>query len=286
MRQSGIARHDNACSHRQREAAGRDPSSTVRVPSDNTGAPGGQSARKSVDRVAQQTFSGMDATADADTFAVVYPQGLIPAGNGFEWNVPGQPLFGGTAVPTNAANDVSFIQQLVTSFEQSYCVDTNRVYATGFSGGARMASQLGCDASGVFAAVAPVSGLRSPSPCPSTRAVPVISFHSTADPVDPYGGNGQEYWTYSVPEAAQRWATHDGCAATPVRSQQNGGALRTAYAPCAGGSAVVLYSITGEGHEWPGGPSLPGSITRLLGPQRSSVDANSTMWSFFVAHPL
>ena len=157
--------------------------------------------------LAQEFLTGMDSTSDVDDFIVAYPQGDIATGSGFEWNVPGQPLVGGAAVPADAPDDVSFLEQLVTQLEQRYCVAEDRVYATGFSGGARMASQLGCDASTVFAAVAPVSGLRFPSPCPSTRAVPVISFHGTADPVDPFAGHGQAYWTYSVPVAASDGAT-------------------------------------------------------------------------------
>ncbi len=234
----------------------------------------------------QMGLTGMNATADADTFIVAYPQGDIPAAAGYEWNVPGQPLFGGQAVPAGSPDDVAFITQLVTLLEQKYCVDTNRVYATGFSGGARMASQLGCDASSVFAAIAPVSGLRLPTPCPSTRPVPVVSFHGTADPVDPYAGNGQQYWTYSVPVAAQRWGTHNGCAPTPQHRQADAGVVLTEYAPCSANAVVDLYSITGEGHEWPGGPHLPRAITRVLGPQSSAISANQVMWSFFMAHPL
>ncbi len=234
----------------------------------------------------QEGFSGMDATADADTFIVVYPQGAIPAGSGFEWNVPGQPLFGGAAVPSTAPNDVSFVEQLVTSLEQKYCIDRNRVFATGFSGGARMASQLGCDAATVFAAVAPVSGLRFPSPCDSARPVPVVSFHGTADRVDPYNGNGQAYWTYSVPTAAARWAAHNRCPPTPATSRPATGVTLSAYAPCAGNAAVDLYTIAGEGHEWPGGPRLPAALTTVLGPQTTAIDAGATMWSFFMAHPL
>ncbi len=234
----------------------------------------------------QEGLTGMNATADADSFIVAYPQGGIPAVSGFEWNVPGQPLIGGAAVPADAPDDVSFIEQLVTLLEQNYCVNPQRVYATGFSGGARMASQLGCDASEVFAAVAPVSGLRIPDPCPSTRPVPVISFHGTADPVDPYLGHGQKYWTYSVPVAASRWGIHNGCSPNPQTSQPDPGVTLTAYVNCAAGSAVDLYTLIGEGHEWPGGPRLPRSITRALGPQSSAVSANTTMWAFFVAHPL
>ncbi len=236
--------------------------------------------------LAQEAFTGMNTTADADTFIVVYPQADIAAGSGFDWNVPNEPLIGGGAVPAGAPDDVSFIQQLVTTLEQKYCIDQNRVFATGFSGGARMASQLGCDASSMFAAVAPVSGLRLPSPCPSIRPVPVISFHGTADPVDPYNGDGQAYWTYSVPVAAQRWAAHNGCSATPAVSRPDPGVTLTSYPTCAAGSAVELYTIAGEGHEWPGGPQLPRAITRPLGPQSTAISASSTMWAFFVAHPL
>jgi polyhydroxybutyrate depolymerase len=236
--------------------------------------------------LAQEGFSGMDSTADADSFIVVYPQGDIPAQGGFEWNVPGEPLFGGAAVPAGSPDDVSFIEKLVVLLEQKYCVNPKRVYATGFSGGARMASQLGCDASGVFAAIAPVSGLRLPTPCPSTRPVPVVSFHGTADPVDPYLGNGQKYWTYSVPEAASRWRAHNGCGNSPQRSQPDPTVALTAYGDCGEGATVDLYSITGEGHEWPGGPHLPRKITKELGPQTSAISANATMWAFFEAHPL
>jgi polyhydroxybutyrate depolymerase len=234
----------------------------------------------------QEALTGMDATSDADGFIVVYPQGDIAAGTGYEWNIPGQPLFGGAAVPAGSPDDVSFVARLVTLLEGRYCIDEHRVFATGFSGGARMASQLGCDASSVFAAVAPVSGLRFPVPCPSTRAVPVVSFHGTADPVDPYTGNGQRYWTYSVPVAAGRWAAHNGCRLTAANSVPASGVALTTYSPCSDGAEVQLYSIVGEGHEWPGGPPLGRSLTRVLGPQSSAISANDIMWSFFVAHPL
>ena len=235
---------------------------------------------------AQEAFTGMDVTADSDGFIVAYPQGLIPEGAGFDWNVPGEPLVGGNAVPAGSADDVTFLTTLVRILEARYCVDPSRVYATGFSGGSRMASQLACDASGTFAAVAPVSGLRRPTPCPTTRPVPIVSFHGTADPVDPYDGHGEAYWTYSVPQAAQDWAVQDSCSPTAATSVPAAGATLTRYSGCAGGATVELFSITGEGHEWPGGPHLGRSLTRVLGPQSDAVDANAVMWAFFSAHPL
>ena len=239
---------------------------------------------------AQEVFSGMDVTSDADGFIVAYPQALIADGGGYDWNIPGVPLLGGQYPAATAANDVSFLTSLVSVLAANYCTDTHRVYATGMSGGGRMASQLGCDASQTFAAVAPVSGLRFPSPCPAARSVPVIAFHGTADDVDPFEGNGQPYWTYSVPTAAQRWAAKDGCQPSSPRhvtnTVTNTGYLLTEYQGCASNAAVELYAVAGEGHEWPGGPAMPASITRALGPQSDAINANTTMWAFFQAHPL
>ena len=235
---------------------------------------------------AQEVFSGMDATSDADGFIVAYPQALLPAAGGYEWNIPGVPLPGGQNVPANAANDVTFLTGLVRSLAAKYCVDTRQVYATGMSGGGRMTSQLACDASQTFAAVAPVAGLRFPSPCPAARPVPVIAFHGTADAVDPFEGNGQPYWTYSVPTAAQRWAAKDGCQAAAPRTVRGNDYIVTEYGGCASSAAVELYVIGDEGHEWPGGPPMPAEITRALGPQSDAVNADTTMWAFFQAHPL
>ncbi len=138
---------------------------------------------------AQEKFSGMDATADADHFIVAYPQALIADGIGYDWNIPGEPMVNGKYPPASAPSDVTFLTTLVRDLAGRYCVDLSRVYATGVSGGGRMASQLACDASSVFAAIAPVAGLRYPSPCPASRPVPVIAFHGTADHIDPFNGH-------------------------------------------------------------------------------------------------
>jgi polyhydroxybutyrate depolymerase len=236
--------------------------------------------------VAQSEFSEMDLTSDVDHFIVAYPQGLITDGTGFDWNVPGVTLTGNRPVPKNAANDVSFLTKLVGILEGKYCVDTNEVYATGFSGGARMVSQLACDDAKIFAAVAPVSGLRRASPCPTSRAVPVIAFHGSLDKVDPYAGHGEDYWTYSVSTAAKDWAKQDKCSTKASTSTPDPDVKLFAYGHCKGGAAVELYEVMGEGHEWPGGPVLPASYVAELGPQSNAINANAVMWAFFQAHPL
>jgi len=223
----------------------------------------------------QQAYTGMDALADAQGFIVVYPDGAIDLGGGFAWNVPGQPLSGGGAVPPDAADDIAFFARAIAALTERYAIDWRRIYATGFSGGGRMASQIGCGLSGAVAAVAPVAGLRFPEGCADARAVPVVSFHGTADGTNPYDGGGPPYWTYSVPSAAAQWAAHDACPDPPEVTQPATGVELSDYRSCAAGAEVALYTIAGAGHEWPGAAQ-----------QTLTVDANSVMWAFFLAHPL
>ena len=35
-----------------------------------------------------------------------------------------------------------------------------------------------------------------------------------------------------------------------------------------------------------GGPTLPPALTTVLGPQTNAVNADSSIWRFFAAHPL
>jgi polyhydroxybutyrate depolymerase len=138
----------------------------------------------------------------------------------------------------------------------------------------------------VFAAVAAVSGLRRPTPCPSSRPVAILAFHGTADPVDPYDGHGQAYWSYSVPQAAADWAAQDGCSKTAATSKPDRTVRLTDYAHCRSGVAVELYTIAGEGHEWPGGPPATELVDQPSRPQTTAINANTVMWAFFEAHPL
>ena len=225
----------------------------------------------------QEWDSAMDAVADAHGFVVAYPQAAIPLGDGFAWNIPGQPLLDGRSIPAGAADDVEYVQALVAALERDEAIDPQRVFVTGMSGGARMTSQLGCDLPGVFAAIAPVAGLRLPTPCRNAEPLPVVAIHGTGDPVNPYEGRGGAYWTYGVREAEQRWAAHNACEdapeVTPIGAATRGVTL-TAYGHCSGGADVWLYTLAGVGHEWPGGPN-----------KTTVLDASETLWSFFAAHP-
>lgn len=221
----------------------------------------------------QEWDSAMDAVADEHGFIVAYPQAAIALGDGFAWNIPGQPLLDGRPIPAGAADDAEYIRALVLTLERDEGIDPRRVFVTGMSGGARMTSQLGCDVEGVFAAIAPVAGLRFPDPCKNVEALPILAIHGTGDRVNPYEGQGGGYWTYGVREAERRWASHNECARASEDTPVAAGVTRTAYAHCRGGADVWLYTLAGVGHEWPGGPQ-----------QTAMLDASETIWSFFAAH--
>ncbi len=236
--------------------------------------------------IQQEQLTGMDSTANADGFIVAYPQARLPDGAGFDWDIPGFPLYPGKTARGGPGNDLVFLTQLVGILEHRYCIDRSRVFATGFSLGATAASYLACDASRTFAAVAPVSGLRHPNPCRAARPVPVVAFHGTEDPINPYHGHGQSYWTYSVPNAARDWAHQNGCSAAAASPPAPPRVRVTKYSGCRQRASVKLYSIEGEGHEWPGSLPQSASWVGALGPQSDAVSANNVMWTFFAAHPM
>jgi polyhydroxybutyrate depolymerase len=58
---------------------------------------------------------------------------------------------------------------------------------------------------------------------------------------------------------------------------------RVEYRNCADDAAVVLYTVEGGGHSWPGGKPLP---EWLAGTTSNSIDATSQMWAFYREHRL
>jgi polyhydroxybutyrate depolymerase len=227
------------------------------------------------DAAEQELRTGMNVTARAHGFVVAYPQGHRRAGTGYAWNVPGTPL---PSEPASHVDDLRYLRDVVTALVDAYCLDPARVFATGFSGGARMSSSLACAAGTPLAAVAPVAGLRAPSPCRPGHPVGVVAFHGLADPVNLFAGHGQAYWTYSVPEALTRWSATNRCTHEEHFGYPVPGVTLTSHSGCAGGSRVLLYSLAGVGHRWP----RRETVDRPVGVASAvTLDVDEIMWSFF-----
>ncbi|WP_123372065.1 PHB depolymerase family esterase [Cellulomonas sp. PhB150] len=245
------------------------------------------------DGAAQAAISGLDAVADENGFVVVEPTAAIALNGGWAWNVPGVPTTAGQLPPADARDDVAFLRAVIARVGAAVCADARRVYATGYSGGGRMASALACRLADRLAAVATVAGLRAgrPSPqdtsvpdvadCTPSRPVPVLEFHGDADYTNPYLGSTDLRWGYTVPVAVQTWARLDGCRVGPVTQQVSAHVTRYAYSRCEGRADVELYRVAGGGHTWPGtsvDQSSNGTVTQ-------EIDASRLMWAFFADHP-
>ena len=226
---------------------------------------------------AQMKTSQWNKVADEQGFIVVYP-----SGTGFPRIFPME----GTALTA----DVRFISDLIDTLEAGYNIDPTRIYADGFSNGGGMAFALSCTLPDRIAAVGMVAGaqLLPWSWCTDSRPVPMIAFHGTADPIVPYDGGTTWKSPTRMPFPSARmwtesWARRNQCGTEAVESSVAAHVSRLEYTNCADGATVVLYTVGGGGHSWPGGRSI---AEWWVGPTSHEVDATGLIWTFFREHPL
>jgi polyhydroxybutyrate depolymerase len=221
----------------------------------------------------QREYSNWEAIADKEPLIVVYPQGTgIPT----RWNAGDSDFIGKSTV-----DDVAFLRQVVATVSETVCIDPARIYVSGLSNGGGMSNRMACQASDMIAAMGGVAGAYSPVTCDVERPVSVIAFHGTADPIVGYHGTMSQ----NLPDIetwAREWAERDGCSLTPTKIAATGDASGIRYADCEDDAEVVLYTIDGGGHTWPGG----GLKMDVLGKTSTDIDATAVMWAFFKRHPM
>ena len=215
--------------------------------------------------VLHQQMSDYAPRADANGFVVAYPQAL---GSPAAWQLAaGSP-------------DVAFVTAVLDELEATLCLDTNRIYLSGFSLGAMLTSTLMCgDFADRIAAAAPIAGTRNPAGCAPSRSVPMVTFHGTADNWVAYS---------SAPPAIAAWAERNGCDPTPTSTPVPGDDVVTIdhiQFACPEGADVEWYSITGGGHAWPGS-DFSRAIATAVGYTTFAIEATDLAWEFFEGHPL
>lgn len=227
---------------------------------------------------AQKELSQWNQLAERRSFIVVYPSGAAGSGPRI-WHVERSSLL---------KADIRFISELIDTLKATYNIDPSRIYANGLSNGGGMSFVLSCTLSDRIAAVGMVAAAQT-LPwkwCTDERPVPVIAFHGTRDPIVPYNGGTTWISDRAFPDVSKwtaNWAERNRCAPNPVESMVAADVSRREYTSCADGAAVVLYTVNGAGHTWPGGKPLP---EWLAGKTSQSIDATSLMWDFFREHQL
>lgn len=195
------------------------------------------------------------------------------------WNVDKDPL---------GVDDVLFVQTLIAQLKQQYNIDNRRIYAMGFSGGARMSSRLACDLSEQIAAIGPVAGVRYPEDCQPSRAVPVITFHGKKDGVNHYvaNENSPPYWRMGVESALSGWLANNHCDQQAQNTDLGEQVTRLTYSQCQDHGHVIFYQSATAGHTWPGSKMADKLASYGLGTTDKQIPATELIWTFFKEHPL
>ena len=227
----------------------------------------------------ERATSRWNDVAEEHSFIVVYPEGTGAFFGGLR---PGPQVFPmGTR---SLKRDVQFISDLIAKLEAEYNIDPNRIYADGMSNGGGMAFALSCRLSDRIVAVGAMAAAQTLEwdRCGISRPVPTVAFRGTDDRAAPYQGGASPVAPGVLPNI-QEWAApvarRNHCQEEPTGTRISPNVRRLAYTNCADNADVVLYTIEGGGHTWPGDKPLPGWIVRRT---TREINASSVMWEFFV----
>jgi polyhydroxybutyrate depolymerase len=229
------------------------------------------------------TGAAMDKKSDAEGFILVMPNGYQAS-----WNA-------GTccgAASNEKLDDVALFRAIFAEVDGHLNVDHRRVYATGLSNGGYMSYRLACEASDLFAAVAPAAGAvgintigggtnatSDFTTCAPKEAVSVLDTHGTADPLIPYSVQAPSLAVFSAADGC-------GTTTTPALSPKSAGDTAcVAYPQCNAGTEVIGCTVTGGGHCWFGSPDC-GTGGGVIGAAFVGANSNTMMntdavWDFF-----
>jgi polyhydroxybutyrate depolymerase len=225
-------------------------------------------------------FTAFDQLADANGFIVAYPGSFNK-----HWN---------DSRGLSPADDVAFVRAAIDELERKYKIDTGRVYATGISNGGFFSNRLACDLTDKLTAIASVAATMPEAlipECKPSRPISVMYIQGTKDPLVHIEG-GPVARTHgnavSLERAAQFWRDWDHTSEQPAEEQlpdraHDGTTVRRrVFGKGKDGTDVVVYTIEGGGHTWPGARQyLP---VFLVGKASRNLDATRVIWEFFAKH--
>lgn len=208
--------------------------------------------------------------------------------------------------PGVTSDDTGFTKKILDQVGTQYCIDDERIYATGKSQGGGMAGILAADneLSTMIAAFAPVSGafyVSGDAKCrpdsvnissdPGRPNIPILEFHGAADDVIPYdGGPDRGDCLPAITHWIQSWAQSNGLNPDSNTTSRVEGATNndsTVFQFGEGASlGMVTHILVGEniGHDWPS--TEDNEDNTLQGHSPASFNASSIIMDFFDSHPM
>ncbi|SFB51809.1 polyhydroxybutyrate depolymerase [Rhizobium sp. NFR07] len=215
----------------------------------------------------QLNRSSWDKVAEKNGFIAIALQGSLPGKTPgtFAWNVPHVEV-SKAIIPTGGKgglDEISFIREAVDEVKEDFCVDPNRIFASGYSGGGRMLSAYLCSGGEGFTGAGFVNSLRAGRPvetdgkwgpdkenCSPAKPISIMAFAGIKDRQNPYAGGGAAYWQYSFKTAIQRWTDLDGCKGND-NSKTVDDVTFSMYGTCKNGARIASYVFANGTHDWP-----------------------------------
>ena len=160
--------------------------------------------------------------------------------------------------------DVDLTDAILAQLEGDLCIDTTRVFATGFSFGGAMSMAIACTRADVFRAVAFFSGADLTGSCPTTLTTPIAYYASQAS----HDADGMDPTSSMTGETKQaQFAAVNGCTAEPASTTYpaaNQPHTCTIYKGCSAGHPTE-YCVFNGSHGWE--PKDPGQTTSWDAPE-------------------
>lgn len=175
----------------------------------------------------QQNQTKWELIAKENNFVVVYPGGINNS-----WDISG-------------TSDTDFILAIIEEMVKRYGIDRDRVYLSGFSMGGMMTYHAATKIADKIAAFAPVSGYLMGGPnTKSSRPIPIIHTHGTADDVVAYSG---------VSTCLNAWVKRNNCQTPAVITKpypvgKTTSDSKSYWGPGTDSVEIVLLSLNGKGH--------------------------------------
>lgn len=231
--------------------------------------------------------------AEENKFIVVYPEGLPGAYGKPTWND-----CRADCIVSSNADDVHFIDTLITVLSTKYKIDPERIYVSGTSNGGFMALRLAVELPDRIAAVAAVAAaMPAKSKCHGpTNYISVLFMNGTDDNHMPYDGgiigdppDSTHGSAMSTPASVRFWVDflHTDTVPTvytyPDLDTSDGGIVeRFTYSNGYENTQVILYKINGGGHS---APSIKEQYSELFeqyfNKQNHDIEMTTEVWNFF-----
>lgn len=176
---------------------------------------------------ASQGMGLQDVDGAQDDAVFVFADGLPFMGFGVGWN------------GNCDGYDMELFDTIIETLAGDFCIDTNRIFAAGFSWGGDMCQSLACCRGGVVRAIAPASGPELYPPdqvCPGTERPAFRMTYATNDAYPPE----------MFADRIERVREEQGCADTSMPVPPD---PCIAYDGCT--EPVIACEYEGLGHAWP-----------------------------------